>query len=188
MVPEEEYMMQAIDLAKKGRGFVSPNPLVGCVIVKNNKIIGEGYHAKYGANHAEVVAFNNCSEPPEGADLYVNLEPCSIFGKTPPCVDRIIENGIKNVYIGTKDFNPSVNGSGIDKLERSKINVFTDILDKECYELNRGFFKWIESGSNSFHLELNYLNHNRYHLEKYHILIHFLIFLIQFLLDLDCPM
>jgi len=142
----KNFMSYAIKLAKKGRGNVSPNPLVGCVIVKNGKIIGEGYHAKYGEQHAEVVAFNNCSEPPEGADLYVNLEPCSIFGKTPPCVDRIIENGIKNVYIGTKDLNPSINGSGIENLENAKINVFPNILEKECYELNRGFFKWIESG------------------------------------------
>ena len=106
----EGFMSYAIELAKKGRGCVSPNPLVGCVIVKNGKIIGEGYHKQFGEKHAEVDAFNNCSEPPEDADLYVNLEPCSIFSKTPPCVDRIIENGIKNVYIGIKDFNPSING------------------------------------------------------------------------------
>ena len=142
----KSFMSYAIELAKKGRGNVSPNPLVGCVIVKDGKIIGEGYHKKYGQDHAEVVAFNNCSEPPEDADLYVNLEPCSIFSKTPPCVDRIIENGIKNVYIGTKDFNPSINGSGIDKLEKARINVFQNILDKECYELNKGFFKWVEYG------------------------------------------
>ena len=115
----KNFMSYAIKLAKKGRGSVSPNPLVGCVIVKEGKIIGEGYHRKFGEEHAEVVAFNNCSEPPEGADLYVNLEPCSIFSKTPPCVDRIIENGIKNVYIGTKDFNPLIKGKGIDKLEQS---------------------------------------------------------------------
>ena len=142
----ESFMSYAIDLAKKGRGSVSPNPLVGCVIVKNGKIIGEGYHKKFGEEHAEVDAFNNCSEPPEDADLYVNLEPCSIFSKTPPCVDRIIENGIKNVYIGTKDLNPSINGSGIDKLEKARINVFQNILEKECYELNKGFFKWVEKG------------------------------------------
>lgn len=142
----ENFMSYVLNLAEKGRGNVSPNPLVGCIVVKNGKIIGEGYHSHYGKEHAEVIAFNNCSEPPEGADLYVNLEPCCIFGKTPPCVDRIIENGIKNVYIGTKDYNPLVNGKGIQKLESHKINVFTNILQNECYELNRGFFKWIQFG------------------------------------------
>ena len=137
----KNFMSYAIKLAKKGRGKVSPNPLVGCVIVKNGKIIGEGYHKEFGKEHAEVVAFNNCIQTPEDADLYVNLEPCSIFAKTPPCIDRIIENGIKNVFIGTKDFNPLINGGGIEKLKESKINVFNNILDKECYELNRGFFK-----------------------------------------------
>ena len=142
----ESFMSYAIELAKKGRGGVSPNPLVGCVIVKNGEIIGEGFHKEFGKEHAEVDAFNNCSQTPEGADLYVNLEPCSIFSKTSPCVDRIIENGIKNVYVGTKDFNPSINGSGIDKLEKARINVFQNILEKECYELNKGFFKWIDNG------------------------------------------
>ena len=142
----ESFMSYAIELAKKGRGGVSPNPLVGCVIVKNGEIIGEGFHKEFGKEHAEVDAFNNCSQTPEDADLYVNLEPCSILSKTSPCVDRIIENGIKNVYVGTKDFNPSINGSGIDKLEKARINVFQNILEKECYELNKGFFKWIDNG------------------------------------------
>jgi len=143
MVPEEEYMMQAIDLAKKGRGFVSPNPLVGCVIVKNNKIIGEGYHEKYGMEHAEINALNNCSESPHDADMYVTLEPCSIFSKTPPCVEQIVANGIKNVFIGTKDINPKINGSGVDALKYNGINVYEGLLEKKCYELNKGFFNWI---------------------------------------------
>lgn len=141
----KDFMEYAIKLAKKGLGKVSPNPLVGCVIVKNGKIIGEGYHKKFGENHAEVEAFNNCSEPPEGSDLYVNLEPCTIYGKTPPCVDRIIENGIKNVYIGVKDANPDINGKGIEQLIESDIKVYSGILHKECYELNIGFFKWIKT-------------------------------------------
>ena len=141
----KNFMSYAIKLAKKGRGKVSPNPLVGCVIVKNGKIIGEGYHKEFGKEHAEVDAFNNCIQSPEDADLYVNLEPCSIFAKTPPCVNRIIENGIKNVFIGTKDFNPLINEGGIEKLKESKINVFNNILGKECYELNRGFFKRMTS-------------------------------------------
>ena len=141
----KEFMSYTIKLAKKGRGKTYPNPLVGCVIVKNGRIIGEGLHEEFGSNHAEVNAFSNCSEAPEGADLYVNLEPCSIFGKTPPCVDRIIENGIKNVYIGAKDLNPKINGNGIEKLQLSGINVYEGILEKECIDLNIGFFKWIQT-------------------------------------------
>jgi len=141
-----EFMSYAINLAKKGRGNTYPNPLVGCVIVKNGQIIGEGYHEKFGCNHAEVNAFSNCSEPPEGADLYVNLEPCSIYGKTSPCVDRVIENGIKNVYVGTTDLNPKIDGKGLEKLKLAGINVFDGILEKECFDLNVGFFKWIQTG------------------------------------------
>ena len=104
-------MARALQLARRGIYTAHPNPRVGCVIVKNGKIIGEGYHAKYGEQHAEVVAFNNCSEPPEGADLYVNLEPCSIHGKTPPCTEKIIHSGIKNV--GT---NPTLWGARSNKI------------------------------------------------------------------------
>ena len=95
-------MNQALELAKRGRGLVSPNPLVGCVIVKNGKIIGEGYHQKFGGDHAEVMALKNCTESPLGATLYINLEPCSIYSKTPPCTKAIIENSISEVYIGVK--------------------------------------------------------------------------------------
>lgn len=143
---QNNFMSYAITLALKGQGQTSPNPMVGCVIVKDGRIIGEGYHERYGEHHAEVNAFKNCSEAPEGSDLYVTLEPCSIYGKTPPCVDRIIENGIKNVFIGTKDINPDINGDGIEKLKKAHINVFDGILEKECYDLNLGFFKWIKTG------------------------------------------
>jgi len=136
-------MSYVLELAQKGRGAVSPNPLVGCIIVKEGKIIGEGYHKKYGEHHAEVEAFNNCIEDPEGADLYVNLEPCSIHSKTPPCTEKIIHSGIKNVYIGIKDENPDINGSGIDELKRNNINVFEGILEGECREINFGFLNWI---------------------------------------------
>tara|TARA_B100000029_G_scaffold471774_1_gene511726 strand:- start:2 stop:1105 length:1104 start_codon:yes stop_codon:yes gene_type:complete len=142
----KEYMSYALELAKKGRGKVSPNPLVGCVIVKNGKIIGEGFHEKFGSNHAEVNAFNNCSESPIDADLYVNLEPCSFYGKTPPCVDAIISNSIKNVFIGNLDPNDEVNGKGIKKLQNARINVYKDILSDECFELNIGFYHWIKTG------------------------------------------
>ena len=140
-----EYMSYAVELAKNGRGNVSPNPMVGCVIVKDGKGIGEGFHEKFGDCHAEVNALKNCSENPIDSDLYVNLEPCSYFGKTPPCVDEIISNSIKNVYIGSKDPNDKVNGKGIEILKQAGINVFTDILAKECYELNIGFFNWINT-------------------------------------------
>ena len=141
---QESYMLQAIDLAKKGRGRVAPNPLVGCVIVKDQKIIGEGYHRKFGESHAEVDAINNCTESPHDADLYVTLEPCSIFSKTPPCVDYIISNSIKNVFIGSKDLNPKINGEGIEKLKIAGVNVYEGILENKCYELNKGFFNWIK--------------------------------------------
>ena len=140
-----EYMSYVLKLANKGRGSVSPNPLVGCIIVKNDKIIGEGFHEKFGENHAELNALNNCSENPIGADLYVNLEPCSYFGKTPPCVDQIISNSIKNVYIGNLDPNKKVNGNGIEKLKNAGINVYINILEQECSELNIGFYHWINN-------------------------------------------
>ena len=138
-------MKIAIELAKKGRGKVSPNPHVGCVIVKNGKIIGEGYHQEYGKEHAEVNAMKNCSEPPIDASLYVNLEPCSIFEKTPPCTKLIIENSISEVYIGTKDRNSRINGEGIEELKKAGIKVYSGILENECYILNKSFFKWIEN-------------------------------------------
>ncbi len=140
----EDYMSQALDLAKKGRGLVSPNPLVGCVIVKNGRVIGEGYHHEFGGNHAEVEALKNCVESPIDASLYVNLEPCSIYSKTPPCVKSIIENSISEVYIGIKDPNPDINGLGVEELKKAGIRVYTDILKDECFEINKSFFKWIK--------------------------------------------
>ncbi len=141
-----EYMERVLDLAKQGRGSVSPNPMVGCILVKDNKIIGEGYHKSFGGHHAEVDALNNCIEDPTGSDLYVNLEPCNIFSKTPPCVNKIIENGIKNVYVGCLDNNPEVNGQGIQELKKAHINVYTNILYEKCYELNIGFFNLMKTG------------------------------------------
>ena len=143
MNQQQDYMMQAIQLAKKGQGFVSPNPLVGCIIVKNNIIIGEGYHENFGMEHAEINALNNCTESPHDADMYVTLEPCSIFSKTPPCVEQIISNSIKNIFIGIQDKNPDIKGSGIELLKRSGLNVVVGVLEEKCYELNKGFFNWI---------------------------------------------
>src|SRR5688572_21313039 len=105
------FLDEALLLAGEGIGHVSPNPMVGAVIVKNGKIIGRGYHAKAGSPHGEIKALNNCSTSPEGASIYINLEPCSHEGKTPPCVQAIIKSGIKEVIFSTIDPNPQVNGS-----------------------------------------------------------------------------
>ena len=136
-------MELAINLAKKGRGSVSPNPLVGAVIVKGNRVIGKGYHRKFGKNHAEINALSNAGESVVGATMYVNLEPCSHFGKTPPCVDKIIESGISKVVIGMKDPNPLVSGKGIEKLIKSGIDVTVGVLEEKCKKLNEVFIKYI---------------------------------------------
>lgn len=138
---DESYIKLTLEIAKKGIGFVSPNPLVGAVLVKEGKIIGAGYHQKYGEAHAEVNAINSASESVEGATLFVNLEPCSHFGKTPPCVDALLESKIKKVVIGTLDMNPIVCGSGIQKLKANGVEVKVGILENECVELNKFFFK-----------------------------------------------
>ena len=142
---DESYIQLAIEIAKKGAGSVSPNPLVGCVIVKDNRIIGAGYHQKYGQDHAEINAINSSAESVEGSTLYVNLEPCSHQGKTPPCVDRIIKEKIKRVVIGTLDINPVVSGSGVKALKKAGIDVKVGVFEKECIELNNFFFKFITS-------------------------------------------
>jgi diaminohydroxyphosphoribosylaminopyrimidine deaminase / 5-amino-6-(5-phosphoribosylamino)uracil reductase len=140
---DESYIKLVIELAKKGIGKVSPNPLVGCVIIKDERIIGAGYHEKFGGNHAEVNAINSAKESVEDATLYINLEPCSHQGKTPPCVDKIIEKKFKRVVIGTLDMNPLVSGIGIKKLKAAGIEVRVGLLEKECVELNKFFFKYI---------------------------------------------
>jgi len=140
-----KYMSFALELAEKGRGMVAPNPLVGCVIVKDGRIIGEGYHSEFGGDHAEVMALKNCSESPVGASLYINLEPCSIYGKTPPCTKTIIENSITEVFIGVKDPNPEINGLGIEELQKAGIHVTSEVLHDKCLEINKSFFKWINT-------------------------------------------
>lgn len=139
----EYFMKKAIELAKKGVGKVNPNPLVGAIIVKEGEIIGEGYHEKYGEAHAEVNAFKSLKEDPSEATLYVTLEPCSHYGKTPPCVDMIIENKINKVIIGMIDPNPLVAGNGINKLIAAGIEVKSGILEDECKKLNEIFIKYI---------------------------------------------
>ncbi|AAO35276.1 riboflavin biosynthesis protein [Clostridium tetani E88] len=140
---DEIYMKRAIELAHLGEGYVNPNPLVGAVIVKDGRIIGEGYHKKFGEAHAEIEAFKSCKEDPKGGTLYVNLEPCSHYGKTPPCVDVIIKKGIKKVIIGMKDPNPLVAGRGLEILKKANIEVRVGTLEDECRNLNEIFIKYI---------------------------------------------
>lgn len=147
MLSKESIIDKCIKLAKKGTGKVSPNPLVGCILIKYGKIIGEGFHKEAGSPHAEVNAINTAISKGfsvKGADLYVTLEPCSHYGKTPPCTDLIIKSGIKNVYIGMQDPNPLVNGKGIRKMQKAGIKVIKDIKEKECIELNNVFLKNIK--------------------------------------------
>lgn len=141
---EQDYMRRAIALAKKGYGWVNPNPMVGAVIVKDGRIIGEGYHQRYGGLHAERNAFAACSESAEGATLYVTLEPCCHTGKTPPCTEAIIEHKVKKVVIGSDDPNPLVAGKGIQVLREHGIEVVTKFLQEECDALNSRFFHYIQ--------------------------------------------
>ncbi len=159
MKVQEKYIKRCIELAKNGLGTTYPNPLVGCVIIFENTIIGEGWHKKSGASHAEVIAIESVKnkELLSSSTLYVSLEPCSHFGKTPPCADLILKYKIPNVVIGTVDPNSKVAGKGIQKLKDSGVNVTFGILEKEGNELNKRFFtfhrknrpyiilKWAES-------------------------------------------
>jgi diaminohydroxyphosphoribosylaminopyrimidine deaminase/5-amino-6-(5-phosphoribosylamino)uracil reductase len=138
-------MQLAYDLAKKGCGGVNPNPLVGAVIVRDDKIIGEGYHEIYGGPHAEVNAFRSAKESVEGATMYVTLEPCSHYGKTPPCAQAIVDNKIARVVIGMLDPNPLVSGRGVKLLKEHKIEVEHDFLSAELSQMNRVFLKFIQT-------------------------------------------
>ena len=142
----EYYIARCIELAKNGFGTTYPNPMVGSVIVYNGQIIGEGWHQKAGEPHAEVNAIRSVKDPSllDKATIYVSLEPCSHFGKTPPCCDLIIKNKIPNVVIGTVDSNIKVAGNGIKRLKEAGANVIVGVLEKECYELNQRFFTFHE--------------------------------------------
>ncbi|MFN6945778.1 MAG: bifunctional diaminohydroxyphosphoribosylaminopyrimidine deaminase/5-amino-6-(5-phosphoribosylamino)uracil reductase RibD [Cytophagaceae bacterium] len=141
------YMQRCLELAELGRGNVSPNPMVGCVIVKENRIIGEGWHKSYGGPHAEVNAINSVEDKSllEAADLYVSLEPCAHHGKTPPCADLIVQYPFKRVIICNTDPNPLVKGKGIAKIRENGIEVRTGILEKEGLELNKRFFYFLKN-------------------------------------------
>lgn len=140
---DEYYMNMALQLAKKGAGHVNPNPLVGAVIVKNGNVIGKGYHKKYGELHAERNAIKSLTESAEGATIYVTLEPCCHYGKTPPCTEAIVQNKIKKVVIGSDDPNPLVRGKGIKYLKEHGIEVIKGVMKKECDEINKIFFHYI---------------------------------------------
>lgn len=139
------YMQKAIDLAQQGEGFVNPNPLVGSIIVKDGKIIGEGYHEKYGGPHAEVNAFNHATEDVEGATMFVTLEPCAHYGKTPPCALKIVEKKIKKVIIAKTDPNPLVNMKGIEILKNAGIEVEYGLMSDQVELQNEIFLKYIQT-------------------------------------------
>jgi diaminohydroxyphosphoribosylaminopyrimidine deaminase/5-amino-6-(5-phosphoribosylamino)uracil reductase len=167
---DEQYMQRCLEIAELGMGNVSPNPMVGCVIVKEGEIIAEGYHRKFGQAHAEVNAVKalldnhpeNAATLLSGSTIYVNLEPCAHFGKTPPCADLLIKHGVGKVVIGNTDPFPDVNGKGIARLKDAGIEVISGILKSECTELNRRFFtrviehrpylilKWAETANGYF--------------------------------------
>ncbi len=142
MTTDEKFMHRCLQLSLLGKGHVSPNPMVGAVIVKDGKIIGEGYHRQYGGPHAEVNAFESVKDKSqiEGSDMYVSLEPYSHFGKTPPCANRIIQEKIKRVIIAVVDPNPQVAGRGIRLLQAAGIEVELNVLEKEAKDLNKEFF------------------------------------------------
>ncbi|MGB8657750.1 MAG: bifunctional diaminohydroxyphosphoribosylaminopyrimidine deaminase/5-amino-6-(5-phosphoribosylamino)uracil reductase RibD [Candidatus Zixiibacteriota bacterium] len=142
----ERLMHLALRLAEKGRGTTSPNPMVGALVTKGDGILAEGYHKKFGGPHAEAVALHACGDQAKGATLYVNLEPCCHYGKTPPCTDLIIQSGIRKVVCSTIDPNPQVNGKGIRSLKKAGIKTRVGILEREATRLNEAYFKYINTG------------------------------------------
>lgn len=147
---DQAHMERALRLAKKGAGWVDPNPLVGCVIARGSEVLGEGYHTRFGCPHAEREALADCAargNDPEGATVYVTLEPCSHFGKTPPCCDALIEAGVARVVVGSSDPNPLVAGRGAKALRTAGIEVDEGILQEACDALNAPFFHHVTTGS-----------------------------------------
>ena len=146
LMTDRDYMQRAIELARRGEGWVNPNPLVGAVIVKDGRVIAEGWHHKYGELHAERDALRALKEPAEGATIYVTLEPCCHYGKQPPCTLAIMEHGIRRVVIGSRDPNPLVAGKGVRMLREHGITVVEDFMREECDALNPVFFHYITTG------------------------------------------
>ena len=145
-IADKRYMEMAIELARRGAGKVNPNPMVGAVIVKDGRVIGRGYHQKYGSLHAERNALKNCVEDPSGAAMYVTLEPCCHYGKTPPCTQAIIEAGISRVVVGTADPNPKMSGRSLKTLRDHGMEVNCGVLKEQCDDLIKIFRKYITTG------------------------------------------
>ncbi|ADQ14582.1 bifunctional diaminohydroxyphosphoribosylaminopyrimidine deaminase/5-amino-6-(5-phosphoribosylamino)uracil reductase RibD [Halanaerobium hydrogeniformans] len=144
-ITDIRYMARALEIAKKGEGSASPNPMVGAVLVKNGEIIGEGYHKFYGGPHAEVYALKEAGQNANNADIYLTLEPCSHYGKTPPCADKLIKSGIKRAVIAMVDPNPEVSGRGIELLKEAGIEVELGLMAEKAKDLNEVFLKYITS-------------------------------------------
>ena len=143
---DTDYMALAVSLAERGRGWTNPNPVVGAVLVKEGRIIGQGWHRRLGGLHAEREALADCRESPEGATLYVTLEPCCHQGRQPPCTSAVLEAGVRRVVVGSADPNPLVAGKGLDLLRSHGVEVETGVLQAECEALNRVFFHYIRTG------------------------------------------
>ena len=143
MIDDERWMKRVLRLAEKGRGKTSPNPMVGAILVKDGRIVAEGYHAKAGEPHAEIIALRKTGKDAKEATLYLNLEPCTHYGKTPPCAPVVIEAGVRRAVIGMEDPNPLVKGRGVEALKRAGLDVYVGILEKECRRLNEAFCKYI---------------------------------------------
>lgn len=143
---DEIWMRRALRLARKGIGRTNPNPMVGCVIVKDDRVIGEGYHHKAGEPHAEIMALRSATESVKGSTVYVTLEPCSHYGRTPPCADALVSAGVSRVVAALKDPNPKVSGDGLARLKSAGIDVSCGILESEAFQLNEIFIKYITTG------------------------------------------
>ncbi|NVN91271.1 MAG: bifunctional diaminohydroxyphosphoribosylaminopyrimidine deaminase/5-amino-6-(5-phosphoribosylamino)uracil reductase RibD [Desulfuromonadales bacterium] len=146
MTDDVKYMKQALTLARKGIGKTSPNPAVGCVIVRDGSIVGKGWHKKAGSPHAEINALNMTGDLAQGADVYVTLEPCCHTGKTPPCSQALIRAGVKRVVVGMGDPNPKVSGGGLAELQAAGIETVCGILEDDCRDINRPFIKQVTTG------------------------------------------
>jgi diaminohydroxyphosphoribosylaminopyrimidine deaminase/5-amino-6-(5-phosphoribosylamino)uracil reductase len=144
---DEKYMRMALGLARKGRGRTTPNPMVGAVVVRGKAVVGKGYHFRAGEPHAEVLALRQAGKRAKGATLYLNLEPCDHFGKTPPCTQAILKAGIQRVVAGMRDPNPLVSGRGFRRLKKAGVKVDVGLLEGECRELNAPFCKFISTGN-----------------------------------------
>ena len=154
LAKDEYFMKECFDLAVKGKGYVSPNPLVGAVLVRNGRTLSRGYHHRFGGAHAEVECLRKYGGSIRGCTLYVNLEPCSHFGKTPPCTDLIIDSGVKKVVIAMQDPNPLVRGRGIRKLKKGGVDVTVGICRDQAKELNSHFVTLVSKRRPFVHLKV----------------------------------